>query len=43
MRLITGILFGFGLMFFAMPYMGDAFHDMARTIEDKFSRADVDL
>jgi uncharacterized membrane protein len=43
MRLITGILFGFGLMFFAMPYMGDAFQDMARTMEEKFKRADVEL
>ncbi|MFA9406929.1 MAG: DUF2085 domain-containing protein [Anaerolineales bacterium] len=43
MRLITGTLFGFGLMFLVLPYMGDAFQDMARSIGEKFSRADVDL
>ena len=43
MRLITGTLFGFGLIFLTLPYMRDAFRDMARSIEDKFSRADVNL
>jgi uncharacterized membrane protein len=42
MRLITGTLFAFGVVGFAMPYLEEAFRDMARTIEDKFKRAGVD-
>jgi hypothetical protein len=41
MRLITGILFGVGLVWFSFPLIDDAFHDIARAIEAKFTRADA--
>lgn len=43
MRLITGVLFGVGLVWFALPVMQEAFDDMARTIEAKFERAGENL
>lgn len=43
MRLITGVLFGAGLVFLAFPYMKEAFEEIARTIEEKFERAEVKL
>ncbi|MDF1499689.1 MAG: DUF2085 domain-containing protein [Anaerolineales bacterium] len=43
MRLITGILFGIGVVWFAFPYLYEGFADTARAIEEKFDRAGVDL
>jgi uncharacterized membrane protein len=43
MRLITGVLFGFGLMAFVMPHLDAAFQDSARQVEAKFERARVEL
>lgn len=43
MRLLTGALFGAGLVFLAFPYMKEAFEEIARTIEEKFERAEVKL
>jgi uncharacterized membrane protein len=43
MRLITGALFGLGLMFFTMPYMNDAMKEMALNIEEKFARSNTQL
>ncbi len=43
MRLITGVLFGFGAVWFAYPYVEAAFADAARQIEDKFQRAGLRL
>ena len=43
MRLITGVLFGFGLMFYTMPYMNDALKEMALNIEEKFARSNTQL
>lgn len=43
MRLITGVLFGLGAVWFAYPYVESAFADAARQIEDKFQRAGLTL
>lgn len=39
MRLITGLLFGFGGVWFALPGIGEAFAATRGTIEAKFARA----
>ena len=39
MRLITGVLFGVGIVWFAYPYVQDAFTDAGLRIHDKFERA----
>ena len=39
MRLITGILFGIGIVWLAYPYLESAFADLTREIEAKLSRA----
>lgn len=41
MRLITGALFGIGLVGFAFAPLGEAFEGLAREFEDKFARAGV--
>ena len=41
MRLITGALFGVGLVWFAFPMVGEAFADLAKDFEAKFARAGV--
>jgi uncharacterized membrane protein len=43
MRLITGGLFGLGVVWLAYPYVESAFADAARQIEDKFRRAGLRL
>jgi len=43
MRLITGILFAIGLVWFPYPYLEDAFAGMQREIETKFNRAGLSL
>jgi uncharacterized membrane protein len=43
MRLITGVLFGIGLVWFSFPYIYEGFTDTARAIEEKFNRAGVEL
>lgn len=43
MRLITGVLFGLGVVWFSFPYIHDGFEDMAKAIEEKFTRAGVKL
>lgn len=43
MRLITGVLFGFGLVAFVLPHLNAAFEDMAEKVEVKFARAGVPL
>jgi len=43
MRLISGVLFGLGVVWFSFPYIHDGFEDMARMIEDKFAHAGVEL
>lgn len=43
MRLITGLLFGLGLVWFAFPYLGDGFAQTQRDIEAKFHHAGLDL
>lgn len=39
MRLITGVLFGFGIAWFSLPYFHQAFRESAQLIEEKFDRA----
>lgn len=39
LRLITGLLFGLGIVWFAYPRLGAAFADTARQIETKFKQA----
>jgi len=43
MRLVTGVLFGAGVVWLAYPYLESAFADMTRQIEDKFRRAGLAL
>jgi uncharacterized membrane protein len=43
MRLITGVLFGVGLVWFAFPYLRASFDVTARQVESKFESAGVDL
>lgn len=43
MRLITGVLFGLGIVWFSFPYILEAFEDSARAIKEKFTRAGVEL
>ncbi|TFH35080.1 MAG: DUF2085 domain-containing protein [Anaerolineales bacterium] len=42
MRLITGVLFGLGIVWFSFPYFQEAFEDSAKAIEAKFTRAEVE-
>lgn len=43
MRLITGVLFGIGLVGFAFPYLHSSFADTTAQIEQKFARAELPL
>ncbi len=43
MRLISGVLFGIGLVWFAIPYIQAEFTAIARNIESEFSQAGVKL
>jgi len=43
MRLITGIMFGLGVVGLAYPYLEAAFADVSRQIEDKFYAASLPL
>ncbi len=43
MRLITGLLFGMGTVWFGFPYLEEAFQNMVETIREKFDRAGVKL
>jgi uncharacterized membrane protein len=43
MRLITGVLFGFGVVWLAYPYFEDWFAETAHEIEDKFQRAGLSI
>lgn len=43
MRLITGLLFGFGIVLFSMPALHDGFSDITRLLKAKFARAGVEL
>jgi uncharacterized membrane protein len=43
MRLITGVLFGAGAVWFAIPYLDLSFRESAAVIEAKFERAQVRL
>ena len=38
MRLITGVLFGLGLVWFAFPYLNESFTDAARSSEETLTR-----
>lgn len=43
MRLITGVLFGIGVVWFAFPYIGASFQSQGHQIESKFENAGVPL
>ena len=43
MRLVTGVFFAFGVVWFCFPYLQAAFDDLARNLEDKFQRAGLRL
>jgi uncharacterized membrane protein len=43
MRMVTGVLFGVGLVWLICPLIADAFSDAASEIEAKFQRANVSL
>ncbi len=42
MRLITGIPFGLGIVWFGFPFVEEAFNDTARLLETKFRRAELE-
>lgn len=43
MRLITGVLFGLGIVWFGFPFVNEAFSSTARLLETKFQRAELEL
>ena len=43
MRLITGVLFGLGIVWFGFPYLEDYFTDIVRSLKAKFQRAGLEL
>lgn len=43
LRMVTGILFGAGIVWFGFPYLDEYFKDQAAWIQYKFERARVDL
>lgn len=43
MRLVTGGLFGLGVVWFSFPYLEEYFEDFKLLIKEKFSRAGVNL
>jgi hypothetical protein len=43
MRLISGILFGLGVVWFGFPFVAEAFSSTAEIIETKFHRAEIEL
>lgn len=43
MRILTGLLFGMGVVFFGFPYLYIYFRDMGKFLEDKFQRAGLEL
>lgn len=43
MRLITGVLFGFGVVWFVFPYLQTTTDALAHNLEDKFQRAGQSL
>lgn len=43
MRLITGVLFGLGIVWFGFPFVDEAFSSTAKLLEGKFRRAELEL
>lgn len=43
MRLATGVIFAFGVVFFLFPYLQATLDDVAHDLEDKFSRSGIGL
>ena len=43
LRLLTGVLFAFGAVWFVYPWLQNAFTDMGHEIEEKFKRANLAL
>ena len=42
MRLLTGVLFGLGIVWFGFPYLNTYFSDLARILKAKFQRSSVE-
>jgi hypothetical protein len=43
MRLLTGVFFGAGVVWFLLPYLDEFFEDFKLRIEEKFKRAGVSI
>ena len=43
MRLVSGIFFGAGLAWWALPYLDEYFQDIAESIRYKFQRKNIAL
>ena len=43
MRLITGVLFGLGIVWFCIPYLNKSFSDLAKSLQNKFHRSQSDI
>jgi uncharacterized membrane protein len=43
MRILTGLLFGMGIVLFGFPYLDSYFKDMAKLLEAKFQKAGLEL
>jgi uncharacterized membrane protein len=43
MRLITGVLFGLGIVWFGFPYLDKSFSDLAKYMQNKLHRSQLDL
>jgi uncharacterized membrane protein len=42
MRLLTGVLFGFGIVWFGFPYLDTSFTDLARVLNAKLQRSSIE-
>ena len=43
MRLLTGVLFGLGIVWFGFPYLYKSFSDLAKVMQNKLRRSQTDL
>jgi uncharacterized membrane protein len=43
MRLFTGVLFGLGIVWFSFPYLNKSFSDLAKYLQNKLRRSQLDL
>ena len=43
MRLLTGVLFGLGIVWFGFPYLNKSFSDLVKVMQNKLRRSQTDL